>query len=123
MLGFDATGVLALGQLPTTLASNIPAIIDLSDSVWAKKKKKTYDAAQEERETKYKRRKAIEEAIWPPTTYSLPEYKLPERVKIPELGDLPGIMMMARANRIQASKRQLDQEDEDDLLNILKDII
>ena len=63
---------------------------------------------------------AIEEAFWPPTTYELPPYKLPEHVKpAPDVSDLANVIMQVQQMRAAQAKQQ-DEEDEKALLELLK---
>ncbi len=85
-----------------------------------KRSKPKRDRLRDELEIKYKRRLAIEEAFWPPTTYELPPYKLPEHVKpAPDVSDLANVIMQVQQIRAAQVKQQ-DEEDEKALLELLK---
>lgn len=106
----------------------VPAItppIDTHDGVYVKKrKKKPYDAALDELETRRKRREAIELAIYgPPVEYKLPELTFPPRVVKPDIGDLPQIIMTAKLEQAKQIQARNEADDEDDLEQILKDIL
>jgi hypothetical protein len=85
-----------------------------------KRSKPKRDRLRDELEIKYKRRLAIEEAFWPPTTYELPPYKLPEQVKpAPDVSDLANVIMQVQQMRAAQAKQQ-DEEDEKALLELLR---
>ena len=86
----------------------------------SKRRRLEDDLLRQELEIKYKRRLAIEEAFWPPTTYELPPYKLPEHVKpAPDVSDLANVIMQVQQMRAAQAKQQ-DEEDEKALLELLK---
>jgi hypothetical protein len=98
----------------------VPVVVVTLGTDWVKKqrRKKRHDPLRQELEVKYKRRQAIEEAFWPPTTYELPEYILPENVKpAPDVSDLAKLIMQIQA--MHAKQRDLD--DEEDLMKLLRD--
>lgn len=108
-----------------TFVPTIPPAIDTHDGVYVKKrKKKPYDAALDELETRRKRREAIELAIYgPPVEYKLPELTFPARVVKPDIGDLPQIILKAKLEQAKQIRARLEADDEDDLDQILKDIL
>lgn len=91
-----------------------------------KRKAKVYDPYKEEAETKRLRRKAIEDAIYgPPVEYTLPPLVFPVDPKpvIPNLGDLPQIVLAAQQKAIVDAKLEQSKQDEDELESILKGLM
>lgn len=109
-----------------------PPVQELNDGGYVKKKRKPtkreLDPYAEEAETKRLRREAIENAIFgPPVEYTLPPLAFPVENKPlpPNLGDLPQIVLAAQQAQKQEALRKaaLEQEEEDEIINILREIL
>jgi hypothetical protein len=109
-----------------------PPVQELNDGGYVKKKKRKptkreLDPYAEEAELKAKRREAVELAVYgPEVEYTLPPMAFPAGpVPPPDLGDLPSIMLNAQQAQkaAQMHKAALEQEDEDEIINILREIL
>lgn len=105
-----------------------PIVEVVFDPFVKKKRKKTKrerDPYAEEAEIKEKRRAAIEDAVFGPIVeYTLPPLAFPPSLSAPpNLGDLPQIMLAAQQAQKEAAKRQAEADDEEDVINILREIL
>lgn len=101
-------------------------VVDTHDGVWVKRKKKRSgpDPLDLELEERAKRRAAIELAIYgPEVTYEPPPSPIAEPSKPPpNTEELTRIIMQMKAAEFEAKRRADEQDDEDVLEMILKDL-
>lgn len=106
-----------------------PIIIppDTHDGVFVKKKRKKHerDAIDIELEEKAKRRAAIELAVYgPEVVYQPPAAAIPEAASYspPNVEDLARVIMQAKAAEREAQRQAIEQDEEDILELILRDL-
>lgn len=110
---------------------DFPPIQEKNDGIFVKKKRKPtkreLDPYKEETEIKEKRREAIIDAVYgPEVEYTLPPLAFPPGpVALPNLGDLPQIMLAAQQahKAAQLHKAALEQADDDEIIDIMREIL